>query len=95
MSAETLPRFFTLDEMLQKIRSRHDGHVTLMGFTMGWKCLAGTPDTDIEYRGTEDDEIWNAPMYASAYLAVWGCFLTEEQEHELGAKVEEGRHVTL
>jgi hypothetical protein len=46
MNAQTPP---TLQELLTTVetiaRLQHDGHVTIMRFTTGWKAVYGTPVT--------------------------------------------------
>ena len=38
--------------VLAKAAAEHDGHVTLMRFTTGWKIIFGTPSLDLEDQGT-------------------------------------------
>ena len=35
-----------LRKLLKKADDKHDGHVTLMRFTTGWKVVFGTPNLD-------------------------------------------------
>ena len=38
----------TLIALAERIAiDRADGHFTVMRFTTGWKCMAGTPDLDV------------------------------------------------
>lgn len=35
---------------VEAIRLLNDGHITIIGFTTGWKAIAGTPDLTLEAR---------------------------------------------
>jgi hypothetical protein len=48
----------TLEEWAQR---RHDGHLTLMRFTTGWKVMLGTPDMTPEGR----EEVQRLRPYAT------------------------------
>lgn len=45
----------------------YDGHMTIMRFTTGWKCVFGTPDLgNVEERET----VWRLPTFRSMSEAV-------------------------
>jgi hypothetical protein len=57
---------YDLDTLLalaeRKAAEEADGHLTLMRFTTGWKCMVGTPNLDI---GEGREEIRRLTMHSS------------------------------
>ncbi len=49
-----------------------DGHLTLLRFTTGWKCLVGTPDLD---SGAGRHEVWALPAHPTVQDALLGCLI--------------------
>jgi hypothetical protein len=47
---------------------RTDGHLTLMRFTTGWKCMLGTPNLDIDGR-SEVSSLPASPSVKEALVA--------------------------
>ena len=74
--APTLTQADSLDCILRQIAALNDGHVTLMGFTTGWKCMPCTPDLD---SGQGRDDIWQLRRYATGYGAALACLREEQQ----------------
>ena len=57
-----LKTLMTLAE--NKATALHDGHLTIMRFTTGWKLIPGTPKLD-SYRGKERNRIAEISSFGS------------------------------
>lgn len=72
MTRPTLPSIESLDldtlmALAERIAvERNDGHLTLMRFTTGWKCMHGTPNLD----GDGRTEVSALPAFGSAREAL-------------------------
>jgi hypothetical protein len=77
MARPTLPDAESLDlGTLLSLAERYavdraDGHLTLIRFTTGWKCMLGTPDLDGEGR----KEVSALPAFDSAREALTSLLL--------------------
>lgn len=59
-----------------RAKSDADGHLTLMRFTTGWKCMLGTPQLDL-FEGYR--EVKTLPSCVDATNALLSCALAHER----------------
>lgn len=76
VSAKELDLATLLALVEMRAQAEADGHLTLMRFTTGWKCMLGTPQLDL-FEGYR--EVQTLPSCAGAVDALLSCLLAHER----------------